>query len=171
MTSVKASSLAPKARLAHNVPPATSHTSCSVLLSSSPSQSTAPKARREGRTGMDRFPCRSRFSIRYNSQRGVVTVKARHAIPHIKYQRTDVPFEVEERIREILRSGVASNPKAKDVLAIIHEDFDNQCYWISDDQIRNRITEYRLGNDPMISTKRRHDPVGSCSIEKRSEHS
>lgn len=98
----QSSSLAPKARLAHDVLAATSHTSCSVPLSSSPSQSIAPKARREGRTGMDRFPCRGRFSIRYNSQRRVVTVKARQAIPHIKYQRIDVPFEVEERIREIL---------------------------------------------------------------------
>ncbi|OXC85331.1 hypothetical protein J005_02429 [Cryptococcus neoformans] len=167
----QSSSSAPKARLAHDVLAATSHTSCSVPLSSSPSQSIAPKARREGRTGMDRFPCRGRFSIRYNSQRRVVTVKARQAIPHIKYQRIDVPFEVEERIREILSSGVASNPKAKDVLAVIHEDFDNQYYWISDDQIRNRITEYRLGNDPMVSTKRRHDPAWSCSIEKGSQHS
>lgn len=154
----QSSSLAPKARLALNVPSATSLTSFSLPLSPSPSQSKAPKARREGMRGMDRFPCRGHFSIRYNSQRGVVAITAKHAIPHITYQRTDVPSEVEERIREILKSRVANNLKAKDVLAII-EEFNNQYHWLTDDQIRNRMSDillkpYRLGNDPVVSTKK-----------------
>lgn len=107
---------------------------------------------------MDRFPCHGHFSIRYNNQR-VVTITASHAIPHIKYQRTDVPSKVEERMHGILEFRVASNVKNNDVLAIIHEEFNNQYHWLTDNQIRNRMTDVllkplHLGNNPGVSIKK-----------------
>lgn len=59
----------------------------------------------------------------------------------------------------ILEFRVASNVKNNDVLAIIHEEFNNQYHWLTDNQIRNRMTDVllkplHLGNNPGVSIKK-----------------
>ncbi|TYJ53860.1 hypothetical protein B9479_005479 [Cryptococcus floricola] len=58
------------------------------------------------RSGMDKFECQSHMSVSYNGRDRRFTVRIKHGIPHVTYQRADIPPEVDPCSRKALETNV-----------------------------------------------------------------
>ncbi|TYJ56278.1 hypothetical protein B9479_002965 [Cryptococcus floricola] len=145
------SSPAPSSPSSHPLPPPPS--SPTPHLPSSTSLRLKPFRERSGRRGMDRFECQSHMSVSYNGRDRRFTVRIKHGIPHVTYQRADIPPEVDTYLRKALETNVGRKASARELLQAMVEDvsLEGDYSWLSEAQIRTRVSqiiEARFKFDP-----------------------